>query len=170
MRGERPSQYLKSVRARARARIHTVVRPFYLKLGAVKPVAVAWLRRCVDLHTQVHRCARFISISFCLLPPCSSYSLAIGGRTSLSSFPMGTIPHGIYNNNGPTSVGDGSIFIYLFFVSCFFLLPPPSPSPLYVASTSFFALLSLPFPLGFLRSFLRSYVLRPLLVSLLAHS
>lgn len=24
----------------------------------------------------------------------------IGGRTGLSSFPMGTIPHGIYNNNG----------------------------------------------------------------------
>lgn len=33
-----------------------------------------------------------------------AYSLAhrclIGGRTGLSSFPMGTIPHGIYNNNG----------------------------------------------------------------------
>lgn len=33
-----------------------------------------------------------------------AYSLThrclIGGRTGLSSFPMGTIPHGIYNNNG----------------------------------------------------------------------
>lgn len=53
--------------------------------------------------------ARFVSLLSLLV------ALAgIGGRTSLSSFPMGTIPHGIYNNNGHMSVGDGSIFIYPF--------------------------------------------------------
>lgn len=64
---------------------------------------------CVDLHTPVYWCARFVSFLSLLV------ALAgIGGGTSLSSFPMGTIPHGIYNNNGHTSVGDGSIFIYPF--------------------------------------------------------
>lgn len=75
-------------------------------------------------------------------------STAIGGRTSLSSFPMGTIPHGIYNNNGhergrrvdlylPVRFSFSSTFHRRSFLS---YCPPSS-------------LLS---PLVFLRSFLRS--------------
>lgn len=77
---------------------------------------------------------------------------AIGGRTSLSSFPMGTIPHGIYNNNGhergrrvdlylPVRFSFSSTFdrrpssshyLPLFVLHLFLpLSPPPPPGPSY---------------------------------------
>lgn len=102
---------------------------------------------CVDLHTRVYRCAlaRFVSFLSLLVA-----LAAIGGRTSLSSFPMGTIPHGIYNNNGHTSVGDGSIFIYPFVFR--FLLHRHRHPFCFIVLLFFF----LPFSLAFLRSFLPS--------------
>lgn len=76
--------------------------PSYLKLGArlgslfvyVSVLMWTYIRR---LYWSA-RASGLVSFSF-------SFSLrvalvAIGGRTSLSSFPMGTILHGIYNNNG----------------------------------------------------------------------
>lgn len=100
----------------------------------------------MDLHTTGYWCARFVSLLSLLV------ALAgIGGRTSLSSFPMGTIPHGIYNNNGHMSVGDGSIFIYPFVFR--FLLHRHRRSFCFIV-LSFFYLFFLP-PV-FLRSFLSS--------------
>lgn len=110
------------------------------------------VRSCVDPHKWACWCerARFVSPSRspALLLSLLVVSTAIGGRTSLSSFPMGTIPHGIYNNNGhergrrvdlylPVRFSFSSTFHRRSFLShC-----PPSSS------------LS---PLVFLRSFLRS--------------
>lgn len=89
-----------------------------------------------------------LAFSLCLLS--SRRALAtIGGRTSLSSFPMGTIPHGIYNNNGhergrrvdlylPVRFSFSStpdrvapFFLFPFTFSSYFSTFPRVPFPLY---------------------------------------
>jgi len=161
MRGERPPQYLKSVRPRARAceLEHACMRAcvrassFHTVVFISRKTWRCWLvvvRLCVDPQTGVLVWARTVclSLSFTLfLLSFFVVSTAIGGRTSLSSFPMGTIPHGIYNNNGHERGRRVDLYLPVGF-SFFFHVPSPV---LFVLLSS-----SLFFPVVFPRSFLHS--------------
>lgn len=82
---------------------------------------------------------------------------AIGGRTSLSSFPMGTIPHGIYNNNGHERGRRVDLYLPVRFSFSSTFDRCPFSSHLVPSSSPFFTSSSF----AFLRSFLHSIPLTP---------
>lgn len=154
MRGERPPQYLKSALERAaclvsvatrsstlvsRSHTHTHtqthIKHKHMREAAPESAgsrvcggeqhARSWKERSVLpevwLEARVKPCVRAYSLERQCL---------IGGRTGLSSFPMGTIPHGIYNNNGHGRGRRVDLYLPGRFSFLYFFLSPDAPPSL----------------------------------------